>query len=458
MKRVQDAQVKAVPSAPGKQKLRRGLWSPDEDERLMAYISNHGMQGYSWTYVAKQAGLQRCGKSCRLRWINYLRPDIKRGGFSRQEEQLIIYLQSIQGNRWAQIASRLPGRTDNEIKNYWNTHIKKHKRKLKQCPSSNNTKSNILPRRTDTNTVTRTPIFPFNLVPTEDTQSQFAADSDFTNNNLISQFSDSAKSYIYQTVSSEAVVLTPSQGLHNYNTAKSWVCNEIINESCRTLVLPHEDLSPRDYSIGSAGITMTAVAESDRTKGSTENGGAVNDNQVMINFISFTDASCGITSAWSISHSYSNDDDRLSGISVVEDSGNFHHHGKAAHQSCPPLISVSGSPFSASTTRSAADQSNHLHAVNDWKDRQNLMDDVNLRIPTHIDMNGKQQCHGQIEGGRVGVPDQLSCSEISNEGANEFEYDEFEAEQIIKAWAEDDYMYNIHMSACSELDQIHFTY
>ncbi|KAG0476096.1 hypothetical protein HPP92_012937 [Vanilla planifolia] len=64
-------------------------------------------------------------RSCRLRWINYLRPDLKRGNFSRDEEDLIIKLHSLLGNKWSLIAARLPGRTDNEIKNYWNTHIRR---------------------------------------------------------------------------------------------------------------------------------------------------------------------------------------------------------------------------------------------------------------------------------------------------------------------------------------------
>ncbi|KHN02658.1 transcription factor MYB83-like [Glycine soja] len=130
-----------------KSKLRKGLWSPEEDEKLLRYMITKG-QG-CWSDIARNAGLQRYGKSCRLRWINYLRPDLKRGAFSPQEEELIIHLHSILGNRWSQIAARLPGRTDNEIKNFWNSTLKKRLKmnnNINATSSPNNSYSSSEPR------------------------------------------------------------------------------------------------------------------------------------------------------------------------------------------------------------------------------------------------------------------------------------------------------------------------
>ncbi|PKI68416.1 hypothetical protein CRG98_011213 [Punica granatum] len=76
----------------------KGAWSKQEDQKLIEYIRVHG-EG-SWRSLPKAAGLHRCGKSCRLRWINYLRPDIKRGNFAQDEEDLIIKLHALLGNRY----------------------------------------------------------------------------------------------------------------------------------------------------------------------------------------------------------------------------------------------------------------------------------------------------------------------------------------------------------------------
>ncbi|CAA7407356.1 unnamed protein product [Spirodela intermedia] len=116
-----------------KANVKKGPWSPEEDAKLKAYVERHGTGG-NWIALPHKIGLKRCGKSCRLRWLNYLRPNIRHGGFSEEEDNLISSLYISIGSRWSIIAAQLPGRTDNDIKNYWNTKLKK--KLLGRCKES----------------------------------------------------------------------------------------------------------------------------------------------------------------------------------------------------------------------------------------------------------------------------------------------------------------------------------
>ncbi|KAK7347014.1 hypothetical protein VNO80_21538 [Phaseolus coccineus] len=102
---------------------KKGFWNAEEDLVLTNYIKKHGTG--KWNRIPRVTGLKRSGKSCRLRWMNYLTPDVKRGDFSEEEEDLVVRLHSLLGNRWSLIAGRIPGRTDNQVKNFWNTHLSK---------------------------------------------------------------------------------------------------------------------------------------------------------------------------------------------------------------------------------------------------------------------------------------------------------------------------------------------
>ncbi|KAK8482868.1 hypothetical protein V6N13_140273 [Hibiscus sabdariffa] len=121
--------VYETPQSEEEMDVRKGPWTEEEDLTLKAYVNIHG-EG-RWNSVARLSGLKRTGKSCRLRWLNYLRPEVRRGNISLQEQLLILQLHSRWGNRWSKIAQHLPGRTDNEIKNYWRTRVQKQAKQLK---------------------------------------------------------------------------------------------------------------------------------------------------------------------------------------------------------------------------------------------------------------------------------------------------------------------------------------
>ncbi|KAL1554169.1 transcription factor MYB8-like [Salvia divinorum] len=102
--------------------VRKGAWTQQEDDKLRACVERFGHS--NWRLLPKFAGLDRCGKGCRLRWMNHLKPGINRGDYTQQEKNLIAKLHRQHGNKWSAIAAELPGRTDHGVKNYWNARHK----------------------------------------------------------------------------------------------------------------------------------------------------------------------------------------------------------------------------------------------------------------------------------------------------------------------------------------------
>ncbi|XP_019093527.1 PREDICTED: transcription factor MYB114-like [Camelina sativa] len=134
--------------------LTKGAWTAEEDSLLRQCIEKYG-EG-KWHQVPLRAGLNRCRKSCRLRWLNYLKPSIKKGRLNSDEVDLLIRLHKLLGNRWSLIAGRLPGRTANDVKNYWNTHLSK---KYEPGCKTKMKKKNIISPPTTTTTVQKVNVF-----------------------------------------------------------------------------------------------------------------------------------------------------------------------------------------------------------------------------------------------------------------------------------------------------------
>ncbi|KAK1439321.1 hypothetical protein QVD17_05137 [Tagetes erecta] len=219
--------------------LKQGPWTADEDKKLINFILTNGQ--CCWRAVPKLAGLLRCGKSCRLRWTNYLRPDLKRGLLSEDEEKMVIDLHAQLGNRWSKIASNLPGRTDNEIKNHWNTHIKKKLKKMGIDPVTHKPLPPVIPP-----TDNQSPPAP--LTPPLQAQSVHAASQ--TEKLVLPKPMEYQNNESIETISIQSSTITEvSKDEHEDDEQSKRI---VVDDFCTDevpLIQPHEILLPSDTNI-----------------------------------------------------------------------------------------------------------------------------------------------------------------------------------------------------------------
>ncbi|CAN7045415.1 hypothetical protein IGI04_008296 [Brassica rapa subsp. trilocularis] len=249
--------------------LRRGPWTVDEDFKLINYISTHG-EG-RWNSLSRCAGLKRTGKSCRLRWLNYLRPDVRRGNITLEEQLLILELHSRWGNRWSKIAQYLPGRTDNEIKNYWRTRVQKHAKQLRCDVNSQQFKDTMrylwMPRlveriQASASTSTGSATTSSCVTTPSDQFLMTSYDAGLNNNNNTNMdhlnFMSNPNGYVTQETSSVSV--SPTSGLTEYHIGSE--VEKVENNQDQSLVGPQIMSPPQNYLDVNGGLLSEDLTQS----------------------------------------------------------------------------------------------------------------------------------------------------------------------------------------------------